>query len=343
MTRRLIAFILVSTLLLGGFLPSAALAGYANASEWAKPELEKAAAFGMIPRSLHDADMTQPITREEFAELAVLLYEKSTAKTAEAVSPNPFTDTENPQVLKAFALKIVNGTSATTFSPRELTNREQVATMLSRTVRAISPDGDYTTTGAPTFTDQQEISSWALEHVLYMAKLGVIKGSNGAFMPRAVTPAQIASGYATTTREQAVAMSVRSYAQMEAITAPAPQASAADSGLVGSWGYSHSITNISMVVILTFNSDGTYAKGVGSATPYQVAVTSFHGNYKVVGEKILFYNRMKGYSSGSDAWDMMMRDAILPRADGPVEDEELTFTLEGNQLTLGSSTYTRGD
>lgn len=337
MTRRLFAFVLVSTLLLCGFRPSVAFAVYSNASEWAKPELDKAAALGLIPRSLHGADMTQPITREEFAELAVLLYEKSTGRASEAASPNPFTDTANPQVLKALALKIVNGTSATTFSPQELTNREQVATMLSRTIRAISPNGDYATTGAPTFTDQQEISDWALEHVLYMAKLGVIKGSNGAFMPRAVTPAQVASGYATTTREQAVAMSVRSYAQMGVTTAPT------HSGLVGSWGYSHSITNISLVVILTFNSDGTYSKGVGSATPYQVAVTSFHGNYKVVGDKILFYNRMKGYSSGSDAWDMMMRDTILPRAEGPVEDEELAFQLEDDQLILGSSTYTRGD
>ena len=63
--------------------------------------------------------MTKPITREEFAELAVLLYEKVTDKS-ETVSPNPFTDTTNPQILKAYKLGITAGTSQTTFSPKVL-------------------------------------------------------------------------------------------------------------------------------------------------------------------------------------------------------------------------------
>ena len=75
----------------------------------------------------------------------------------------------------------------------------------------MAPNGDFSTTGAPTFTDEDKISSWALEHVLYMAKKGIIKGSDGKFMPKAVTTMETASGYATTTREQAVAMSLRSF------------------------------------------------------------------------------------------------------------------------------------
>jgi hypothetical protein len=45
--------------------------------------------------------MTKPITREEFCELAVLLYETMTGTTASPMSPNPFTDTTNSQILKA--------------------------------------------------------------------------------------------------------------------------------------------------------------------------------------------------------------------------------------------------
>lgn len=188
-------------------------------SAWASGEIESAEALGLIPDSLKMADLTKPITREEFAEVAVKLYEKTMNETAEVASPNPFTDTTNPEILKAYKLGVTEGTSKTTFSPKNLTNREQVATMLSRAIRVMAPGGDFSTDGAPTFTDKNDINSWALEHVLFMSRLGIIKGTDGKFMPKATTTAQIAAGYATTTREQAIAMSVRTYEQMETIKA----------------------------------------------------------------------------------------------------------------------------
>lgn len=189
---------------------STKMVAYTNASEWAKTELDEADQKGLIPDSLKGKDMTLPITREEFAELAVKLYEKT---TGEAVVPaaNPFTDTTNPEILKAKEVGITEGVSTTKFAPNDLTNREQVATMLSRTIRKMVPTGDFATTGAPKFSDEDKISSWALEHVLYMAKQGIIKGTDGRFEPKAVTTKETASGYATTTREQAVAMSLRTY------------------------------------------------------------------------------------------------------------------------------------
>lgn len=192
-------------------IASTKMQAYSDASAWAKPELDEADKNGLVPDSLKGADMTKPISREEFAELAVKLYEKTTDKTAEEASPNPFTDTKNPEILKALNLGITTGTSATTFTPKERINREQVASMLSRAIRIMVPEADFKTEGAPTFTDQKDISSWALEHVKYMSKLEIIKGTNGRFMPKAVTAAEIASGYANTTREQAIAMSLRTF------------------------------------------------------------------------------------------------------------------------------------
>lgn len=188
---------------------------WSKASQWATPELMLANEAGLIPEILKGADMTGPITREEFAELAVKLYEQTMGITPEPASPNPFTDTTNPQILKAYKLGITTGTSATTFSPKELTNREQVATMLSRAIRTMAPNGDFSTSGSPSFSDVKDISSWALDHVLFMAKLEIIKGTDGKFMPKATTTAEIAAGYATTTREQAIAMSVRSFDKLK--------------------------------------------------------------------------------------------------------------------------------
>ena len=178
-------------------------------------ELDKAAEYGLITSSIKDK-MSEPITREEFAELAVLLYEKTTKETAQPESPNPFTDSNNPEVLKAYKIGIVTGVGNNKFDPKALTNREQVATMLSRAVRVMVPDADFSIEGAPSFSDEEHISNWALEHVKYMSKIGVIKGSEGKFMPKAVTTAEVASGYATTTCEQATLMAVRIYEKFKA-------------------------------------------------------------------------------------------------------------------------------
>lgn len=188
---------------------------YSDASTWAEPELKKANELGLIPDILKGADMTKPITREEFCELAVLLYEKVTETVAAPASPNPFTDTTNSQILKAYALGITTGTSATTFSPKTLINREQCATMLFRAIKAIAPNADYSVAGVKDFPDQKDISSWAVDGTKYMSKLGIIKGNDaGNFMPKATTTAQTAAGYGMATREAAILMTVRTYEAM---------------------------------------------------------------------------------------------------------------------------------
>jgi hypothetical protein len=181
-------------------------------STWALPEVQKAGELKLIPAILSGADLTKPITREEFCELALVLYEKTTGKAASAVSPNPFTDTTNPQILKAFALGITTGTSAATFTPNQTITREQCAAMLFRAIKAIAPDADYSVVGVADFPDQKDISAYAVEATKYMSKIGIIKGdSAGKFMPKAATTAQQAANYGAATREAAILMSVRTY------------------------------------------------------------------------------------------------------------------------------------
>jgi len=189
---------------------------YEKASPWAEPELKKAEEAGIIPGILEGADLTSPITREEFCELSVLLYEKTTGKSSPAAASNPFTDINNPQILKAYQLEITSGTSATTFSPHMLITREQCAAMLFRAMKAIEPDGEYSIDGVKDFPDQKYISSWAVEATKYMSKSGIITGdAQGNFMPKASTTAQEAAGYGKATREQAIALSLRAYEKMK--------------------------------------------------------------------------------------------------------------------------------
>jgi hypothetical protein len=163
--------------------------------------------------------LTKPITRAEFAAVSVKLYENLSGKTATPATNNSFTDTSDPEVLKAYNVGLTAGTSATTFSPNTLLNREQAATMLTRVYKAatlsgwtLATDADFPLdyTKPATFADDADISDFAKDSVYFMAANGIIAGTgNNMFSPKAVTDAQKAQGYAQATREQALVIAVR--------------------------------------------------------------------------------------------------------------------------------------
>lgn len=206
------------------------------ASNWAKTELEKAEKLCLIPERLQGMDLTQPITREEFAEVSVKVYESLSGTSALIAENNPFTDTQNEEVLKAYNVGITKGTSDTTFEPSALLNREQAATMLTRVFTIITgeeivvggppsaktplyyivkapadqPEGTKSYTGVEYFADHSNISDWARHSVYFMVVNEVIQGvGNNMFAPKNVTTEEQATGYANATREQALIIAVR--------------------------------------------------------------------------------------------------------------------------------------
>ncbi len=190
-----------------------------NASEWAKPELEKAKELGLIPAVLDGADLTQSITRAEFAAVSVKAYEKLSGVSAISAVNNPFTDTQDVEVLKAYNTGITSGVSADKFDPTALLNREQAATMLTRVFKKVSLAGWTLATDSnftlpyekpAAFTDDKDISDWAKDSVYFMAANKIIAGvGDNKFAPKNVTTQDEATGYANATREQALIIAVR--------------------------------------------------------------------------------------------------------------------------------------
>ena len=191
----------------------------ATASEWAVAELERAEELGLIPDSLDGADLTADITRAEFAAVAVKVYEALLGTPAIPAVINPFTDTNDVEILKAYNIGAVNGTSATTYSPNDLLNREQAAAMLTRVFKKVSiPNWTLATDSQfalsfekpALFADDADISDWAKDSVYFMVANGIINGvGNNKFAPKNVTSADEANGYANATREQALIIAVR--------------------------------------------------------------------------------------------------------------------------------------
>lgn len=185
-------------------------------SDWATFTIFDAYQNDLIPDCLMEADLSQPITRAEFAAVCVKACEKLSGTPALSASVNPFTDTQDIEVLKAYNLGVTQGTSETTFSPDTLLDREQAATMLTRVFQQATIPGwpqnnpPLTYTKPADFADDADISSWARDSVYFMAANKIIEGiGNNLFAPRAVTSEQQARGYAQATREQALIIATR--------------------------------------------------------------------------------------------------------------------------------------
>lgn len=170
---------------------------YKGASTWAVPELNKASEYGFITDRIR-GNISGPITREEFCEVVVRLYEKATGKQAAYKDNSVFSDTKNPEIFKAYELGIVKGVGGNKFAPEQLITREQIAAMMHRAVKAIKPGADFSTAGANAYPDENDISGYALESVNFMSKNGLMTNISGNFVPNG-----------TTTREQAVVIAVR--------------------------------------------------------------------------------------------------------------------------------------
>ena len=170
------------------------------ASNWAIPELNDALNNALIPTILNNKNYTQNITRAEFAAVAVKLYERLALKTATPIANNPFTDTSDSEILKAYALGITNGTSTTTFSPQNLITRQEMATMMVRALDKAGVSTSVNLNNVKKFTDHDKIDNWALNGVYFMSNVGIIKGKgNNTF-----------DVLGNATREEALAISIRS-------------------------------------------------------------------------------------------------------------------------------------
>ena len=185
-----------------GFFSSPASLGllpfYQNASNWAFEELDRSVELKLISDSIRD-DMKKEITREEFSEVAVRLYELLTGNTV-SINGQSFIDSTNPEVLKAASLGIVRGIGEGKFAPNNPVTRQEIAVMLKRVLTVVNPQMDFSY-GALQPTIESNIASWAIEEVSFMRFKEILKGDQDGL----INP----TGH--TTREQAVIMALRTY------------------------------------------------------------------------------------------------------------------------------------
>ncbi len=153
-------------------------------SSWAEQDVEKAKEYALITESVKQ-NYQQNITREEFCELVVNLYRAFEGKEVEPLQYNPFTDTENPDILMAYKLGILIGTSKGKFEPDQFITREEVNVAFLRTMQITKPGFSCYVAKPVLFEDQDNVSRWAEEAVIYFKHKGIILGNGkNTFNPK---------------------------------------------------------------------------------------------------------------------------------------------------------------
>lgn len=178
----------------------------ADLSGWAVSDYQQANEAGLVSYSVVSNNLKDNITREEFCELVVNLYEKLTGEEMIEPEVSPFTDTQSMAVAQAYCYGMVSGTGENTFTPDRLVTREEMAKMLVSALTASEVDFDLSdgyedAETIEAFADSDEVSGWAKPAVITMLNYSLMSGvDDESFAP-----------LGSTTREQAISSVNRSY------------------------------------------------------------------------------------------------------------------------------------
>lgn len=164
---------------------------YANTGSWAADAVDFMNANSLIyGTGKNHFNPTGTMTR---GDLVLILYRLAGRPSVSGVK-NPFADVKSSDyyydaVLWAYANSVVNGTGRSTFSPKKNVTREQLAAILYRY------SGTPTTSGRLTsFTDADNVSSYATNAMKWAVGAGIITGSGSKLNPQgSATRAQVAA------------------------------------------------------------------------------------------------------------------------------------------------------
>ena len=152
-------------------------------SDWFYPELTYAVETTIINGT--SAFTFSPQDNMSRAQFVTILGRAMGA--SDSITGTKFSDVENgtwfsPYVYWAVEKGIVNGTSATTFSPDDNIHREDMATMIGRMLKAYGYELPADPEAVDSFKDAGSVASYAAESVETLRNAGILKGDTSGLV-----------------------------------------------------------------------------------------------------------------------------------------------------------------
>jgi 2',3'-cyclic-nucleotide 2'-phosphodiesterase/3'-nucleotidase/5'-nucleotidase len=157
-------------------------------AHWAQKDIEALAAKGIIKGITAEYYAPEEsINRAQFATLLVRCLDLK-----EKTPPSPFNDVKQDDwhydsVTKAHAHGIVRGVTTDNFDPAGQITREQMAVMMANALKYQDINITVDSSILNKFTDQQQISPWAVEACAMVVQYEIMQGANDIFMPSEIT------------------------------------------------------------------------------------------------------------------------------------------------------------
>lgn len=160
---------------------------FIDLTPWAQSSVLRMDQLGLIPETVKAASMGSTITRQDLCKIAMRSYKLLTGLTDEDLGTpeDVFTDTDDVDILNAYALGIINGRGAGIFDPDSPIIRQDFFTVSANFLRAL----DYTyiddiSLDLSDFTDGNKVSSYAQHPTQVMVCIGAVQGDDtGALNP----------------------------------------------------------------------------------------------------------------------------------------------------------------
>lgn len=176
-----------------------------NVSIWAQEGVAAAQDAGLMPSALASLNAKEEITRAEFCGIAVNAYKEVSGKAVFASGKKPFRDCDDPYVVAAYELGLVNGRGDGIFDPDASIERQDLCLMLCNVldaagIEAAAIAGDACLEDYP---DVPNIKRYALDAVITMVDYTVVNGISTSDETTILAPD------GTATREQALIMASR--------------------------------------------------------------------------------------------------------------------------------------
>lgn len=157
-----------------------------SVESWAGRQIQVVAAKGAIEGKA--AGVFAPkdaVTRAEFAKMLIRALNLENSSATESFSDVNASDWFTPYVAAAVEKGIIQGRSSDRFAPKDQISRAEMATMISRALKASGKLKEVSDTSAvlSQFTDANQINSSLKADVALAASNGLVIGANGKFNP----------------------------------------------------------------------------------------------------------------------------------------------------------------
>lgn len=158
------------------------VSAFTDLSPWAEESVLRMEQMNLIPDAVRENSMTSTITRGDVCRIAMRSYKQLTGTTDEQLGVpevNPFTDTDDADILNAHRLGIINGKGDGTFCPDDPITRQDFFKISANFLEAVDyyyVDDVYA--DLRVFQDCEEIADYAYDATQLMVGIGVVQGDD---------------------------------------------------------------------------------------------------------------------------------------------------------------------